>query len=86
MTDQECEAHVNKRLRAYFDDRKKASCIRDRLRCLQRAIEQALDNPHNEDLDDVPASLADDVAELRRLQTEEGITRSFLAENGIDLP
>lgn len=87
MTNQECEERINIRLREYFENRKKIACIRDRLQSLAQAITQILDNPMHASLDESPESLARDVAELRRLHSEQSTIYSFLTRNGIsDLP
>ncbi|MCY4006286.1 MAG: hypothetical protein OXE84_05590 [Rhodobacteraceae bacterium] len=87
MTDKECDDLITKRLREYFDNRKRLSCIRNKLEEYKKIIEQCLDNPMHESLDNAPKIIADDVQELQNLSDTQSDLRAFLTKNGIsELP
>ena len=88
MTGDECDLQINKRLREYFENRKKHSCLRDKLGVLKSTIEKALDNPLYEGLDDYISSydteVSRDIVAMRLLMQEQETIRSFLRKHGID--
>ena len=91
MTKEECDTQINRRLREYFENRKNHSCLRDKLTVLKSTIQQALDNPLYDGLDEYLASndtdVSKDIAAMRHIMQEQGTIRSFLKEHGIgDLP
>jgi hypothetical protein len=88
VTKDECADQVNRRLREYFENRKKWSCLRDRLSVLKSTIDQALNNPLYDGLDDYLAStdsgVSRDIAAMRQIAQEQETISSFLKEHGID--